>query len=135
MGTRSLIAMESPSDKSCRVIYCHWDGYPSHNGKVLLEHYTDAQKVSGLMDLGDMSSLGSVLGEKHDWNQYQGPGCNVYGRDRGEEGTEAKTVASRKELLEVNMGQEYTYLFDKTGKWLILSENGRWLTLTPKKCL
>ena len=43
MATRSTIAMKTPEGK-IRAIYCHWDGYPEHNGKMLLDNYQDAAK-------------------------------------------------------------------------------------------
>lgn len=64
MATRSRIAIERPGERY-DSIYCHWDGYPSHNGKILLEHYTDPAKVEALLDLGQISILGAEIGEKH----------------------------------------------------------------------
>ena len=37
MGTRSFIA-QRVGDEYVGV-YCHWDGYLEHNGRILLEHY------------------------------------------------------------------------------------------------
>ena len=60
MGTRSRIGvMHGDVVKS---VYCHWDGYLEHNGQILLEHY-DSAKANNLVALGDLSSLGSVIGE------------------------------------------------------------------------
>ena len=43
MSTRSHIGIWN-EDGSLDVIYCHWDGYPSYNGAVLLHHYQDPEK-------------------------------------------------------------------------------------------
>ena len=48
MATRSKIAIED-QDGTVRSIYCHWDGYPSHHGPILLEHYTTQEKVESLI--------------------------------------------------------------------------------------
>ena len=56
MATRSKIAIED-QDGTVRSIYCHWDGYPSHHGPILLEHYTTQEKVESLIALGSISSL------------------------------------------------------------------------------
>ena len=40
MSTRSHIGIWN-EDGSLDVIYCHRDGYPAHNGAVLLHHYQD----------------------------------------------------------------------------------------------
>ena len=59
MATRSTISVvdKRTEDGSGRTIYCHWDGYPENNGRILLESYTEAKKVNSLIDLGDISSL------------------------------------------------------------------------------
>ncbi len=54
MGTRSRIGVMHGSN--CKSVYCHWDGYLEHNGKLLLEHY-DSSKANHLVALGDLSSL------------------------------------------------------------------------------
>ena len=56
MSTRSHIGIWN-EDGSLDVIYCHWDGYPSYNGAVLLRHYQDPEKIRELIALGDISSL------------------------------------------------------------------------------
>lgn len=56
MGTRSTIALEF-ADGTVQQVYCHWDGYLAHNGKILAEHYMDPFKVRALVDLGGFSSL------------------------------------------------------------------------------
>lgn len=38
MGTRSAIVLKR-EDGKYQGIYCHWDGYPSNNGKILFENY------------------------------------------------------------------------------------------------
>jgi hypothetical protein len=43
MGTRSNIAYEKPNGKVV-VMYCHYDGYPEYNGRVLQEHYSHPTK-------------------------------------------------------------------------------------------
>ena len=44
-------------DGSVKSIYCHFDGYPSHNGRILNESFKDHDKVKSLIDLGDISFL------------------------------------------------------------------------------
>lgn len=57
MSTRSNIGMVSKDGKSAQVIYCHSDGYPSYNGKILLEHYQDEKKIKQLIKLGTFLTL------------------------------------------------------------------------------
>ena len=56
MSTRSHIGIRN-EDGSLDVIYCHWDGYPSYNGALLLHHYQAPEKIRELIALGDISSL------------------------------------------------------------------------------
>ena len=119
MATRSFIGKLN-SDGSVNGIYCHWDGYPDHNGKILQENYLDPVKVDALLALGSLSSLGTEIGEKHDFNdQTNAAFCKAYHRDRGEDFEENTVFPSVTEMqLEANnkLGVEYAYVF-ADGKW------------------
>jgi hypothetical protein len=116
MATRSNIGILNP-DGTVNYIYCHFDGYLEHNGNILNEHYTTEDKVRKLIGLGDLSILGSEIGEKHN---FDGPRenknwCLAYGRDRGETDIEARTIPYSdytKEYFE-----EYVYLFTPDKGW------------------
>ncbi len=114
MGTRSTISIEN-EDGTCTSIYCHWDGYVSHHGPILLGTYDTAEKVRALIAPGDMSSLDWSIGEKHDFNNRAPGQCTYYGRDRGEKGTEPKTYPTRHAIK--TMG--YDYLFGRDGVWYV----------------
>lgn len=131
MGTRSQIGIQN-ADGTVTGIYCHWDGYPSYNGRVLQDHYTDEAKIRELMAIGDISSLGEEIGEKHDFDKAPKGQCNSYSRDRGEEDCEAKNFANAREFFD-NFpygGIEWAYLF-KDGEWMVrASYNGMgWMSL------
>jgi len=127
MGTRSRIGVMH-GDK-CKSVYCHWDGYLSHNGAILQEHY-DSAKANHLVALGDMSSLRSEIGEKHDFSRLEVPMddevydklygnmTTFYGRDRGEKDTEFQVAQTFAEFLEQcdNCAAEYYYIM-KDGVW------------------
>lgn len=131
MGTRSRIGVMH-GDK-CKSVYCHWDGYLAHNGKILQESYNSA-KANNLVALGDLSSLGPNIGEKHGfdcpdnikigtpeysaWSENKASMCTFYGRDREESGTEFKVAQTFEEFLEQcdNCGAEYFYIM-KDGVW------------------
>jgi hypothetical protein len=88
MGTRSSIAIKT--EDGIKAIYCHWDGYVDHNGKILKEFYNTKDKVNELIALGDLSSLRQEPGEAHDFDRGDDSlgltdnWCMAYGRDRGE---------------------------------------------------
>ena len=115
MATRSLIGKQN-QDGSISYIYCHYDGYPSNNGVILQEHYTTPFKVDQLLALGDLSILGTEVGEQHDFNNRTRGWCLAYGRDRGESSTEMTTV-SRDEFFEQDRGVDYLYLYNNDFEW------------------
>jgi hypothetical protein len=119
MATRGTVGIKN-ADGSITSIYTHWDSYPSHNGKILKEHYTTEDKVRQLMQLGNLSVLGAEIGEKQNFDAHVQGWCLAYGRDRGEEQQEAITHRTIKEWKgsRSGWGCEYGYLFDiATGKW------------------
>ena len=120
MSTRSNIGILN-QDGTVDYIYCHFDGYLEHNGKILHEHYNTEDKVKQLIGLGDISSLGEEIGEKQDFNgpRVNRDWCLVYGRDRGEDGTEAQTIPYRDYTKE--HFEEYTYLFTPGKGWEVRS--------------
>ena len=119
MSTRSNIVREN-LDGSFDLIYCHWDGYPSNNGKLLIQHYTDPAKIDALLRLGDLSSLAPEIGEKHDFDKPIDGVCNFYGRDRGESGVNVKHYANPEALMEYlkEAWTEWVYVWKVAdGKW------------------
>ena len=126
MGTRSRIAVMHGDN--CKSVYCHWDGYLEHNGRILLEHY-DSAKANHLVAMGDLSSLGPEIGDKHPFSQFDLPEaervnydkwCTFYGRDRGESDTDFHVDSTFESFLERanNCGAEYYYIM-KDGEWYV----------------
>jgi hypothetical protein len=116
MATRSLIGKLN-SDGTVTCIYCHWDGYPSHNGVLLQEYWDTPFKVDQLLALGDLSSLGSEIGEQQDFNGSRNRDwCMAYGRDRNQSNTGAKTV-SREDFFGDGDYIDYFYLYNEDFEW------------------
>lgn len=115
MGTRSLIARKL-ADGKYRTIYCHWDGYPSHQAPRLVAGYSTPAKVTQLMRLGDLSSLGYELGKKHDFDNHHSRWCTAYGRDRGAQHCESQVVEGHDGLRQLarSYGVDYVYLWNGT---------------------
>lgn len=112
MATRSYIGIRN-SDDSVEYIYCHFDGYPAHNGKLLAEHYSELGKVKELIALGDLSKLGKEIGEKQDFNDRYSQNedwCLAYGRDRGENNVSARSDKFKQVVADQNV--DYVYVFD-----------------------
>lgn len=131
MGTRSRIGYELP-DHTVVSVYCHYDGYVEHNGRVLVEHYTDRDAVKELIDGGSMSSLRTThlwvtaavrdqdgqIARDMDGNWVYSPTRDpqpLYHTERGEELNVEHT--SFDEFISGNSGEEYAYLFDLNGNW------------------
>lgn len=143
MGTRSTIALEF-ADGTVEQVYCHWDGYLAHNGKILQEYWSDPFKLRELIDVGDLSSLGKVIGTQHPFSPHsneedkaayeaaQAEGaCTFYGRDRGETGTSAKKFASYEDYL-LHQYEEYEYILrNVNGRavWFVSDHTGAYVEL------
>jgi len=136
MATRSNIGIVN-EDGSVTGIYCHFDGYPEYVGKFLLKHYTDSEKINGLMYLGNLSSLNEKLNTDlpHSFRNPVDGVCVAYGRDRGETGTNSRTFDNISEFEEFagNSWSDYQYLFNN-GKWQYRNHNGTWNELTARVC-
>jgi hypothetical protein len=130
MGTRSRIGVMHGD--VCKSVYCHWDGYLEHNGKILQESY-DSAKANNLVALGDLSSLRANIGEAHAFSQFELPAdqveafktltedmCTFYGRDRGETGSEFKSDLTFEAFFEraEDCGAEWYYIM-KDGVWYV----------------
>ena len=131
MGTRSRIGYEL-QDHTVVSVYCNYDGYVDHNGRVLVEHYTDRNAVKELIDGGSMSSLRSThlwvtaavrdqdgqIARDMDGNWVYSPTRDaqpLYHTERGDELEVDHT--SFDEFVSGNSGEEYAYLFDLNGNW------------------
>ena len=139
MGTRSMIGVMHGDN--CKVVYCHWDGYLSHNGRILQEHY-DSAKANHLVAMGNLSSLAPELGEKHPFSQFEckmtsdeyrnhyGNMCTFYGRDRDEPYQEFKTFTNKEELVESfnSVWAEFCYIM-KDGVWYMFDQDNTELRL------
>lgn len=138
MATRSTIGVLN-TDGSVTAVYCHWDGYPEHNGKILIENYVTEDKVRELVSMGGISSLGRQIGEQHPfsrWEDDQGQHPLVgaakearielaeregwttfFDRDRGEKDVGPYMFANSTEFVH-KFGEEYNYLF-VGGTWFV----------------
>jgi len=111
MGTRSRIGIQL-SDDSILSVYCHWDGYPEFNGKVLRQFYDTKEKVSQLIDGGNISALHTNAGWNNETLPQTGP---LYYTERGEsiESNAPELSKDHGEYLKLsaNADEEYSYLF------------------------
>jgi hypothetical protein len=123
MATRSTIAVQH-EDGTVSQIYCHFDGYPSHNGRILHENYTTLAKVEELISHSDMSILAKNINPtgEHTFDNPEDDVCVYYGRDRGEDDTEARTFENERHYRLATEWEEYNYLF-KVDTWYLVPTN------------
>ena len=108
MATRSLIGINL-NNSITKIIYCHWDGYPEHNGQLLVNNYTSPSAVVELMELGDLSSLAESPDQ-----------CKAYHRDRKEPwGVVEPRDVNTSELGAVanDYGVDYVYIYNDEYEW------------------
>ena len=77
MSTRSNIVLLRENG-SCSAVYCHYDGYLEHNGKMLIENYTSTKDVRALVAMGNIRSLKPTLDEMAKEDYAEAPhNCNT----------------------------------------------------------
>ena len=103
MGTRSRVAVMHGD--VCKLVYCHYDGYLEHTGRVLLKHY-DSVAANALIARGDNSGVQETIEE-----------MNFYA-DRGEEDVGYRVAHTFEEFLEQveSCFGEYYYVM-RDGVW------------------
>lgn len=114
MSTRSYIGISGPEgpNPTVKFIYCHFDGYPEHNGMMLVKHFDTPFKVAKLIELGDISSLGETLDE-----------TVSYRRDlKRNDGNDAATVPLRNYKADRDVA--FKYLFTEDGEWECYTHTG-----------
>ena len=111
MGTRSRIGIQLQDD-SILSVYCHWDGYPSFNGKVLREFYNTKEKASELINGGDMSCTWTNAGWTNETLPESGP---LHYTSRGES-IDMNAPRLDKDMEEFfTDNEEYSYVFTSAG--------------------
>ena len=109
MATRSRIGLQL-SDDSIVSVYCHYDGYPAHNGRVLRTHFDTIEKVRELIDGGDMSCTRTNAGWNNETLPEVGP---LYYSTRGED-CPPRHDETMTEFFK--NGEEFGYIY-QNGEW------------------
>ena len=123
MATRSLIGIKLGD--YVKTIYCHWDGYPEHNGQLLVNNYNTPTAVFDLLDLGDLSTLAETPASS-----------TAYHRDRKEPYgmVEARDV-DPDELMSVakDYDADYVYVYNENNEWDCFAIDGTQIDILSGK--
>lgn len=99
MSTRSFIGFCATNDKFFGI-YCHYDGYPEHVGKILVEHHNSFAAVEALTEGSHIRNF-----------DHDGTVCRF-----GEGDGAAEMYDSLEEVL--SCGFDYAYLYsDQDNCW------------------
>lgn len=110
MATRSIIGILDGN--TVKSVYSHWDGYPEHNGKILISSYQTKEKVQELIGNGPISELGPTIGETRFFNQPDDIRDHTYDE-----------IPDQKTVLQDIHEEEFVYLFDcRDNMWYMLKQ-------------
>jgi hypothetical protein len=155
MATRGTISIVTERTKEGvgRTIYTHWDSYPSHNGRILLEHYNTPERVNALIDLGAISSLAPNIAPEEEgvlkkWNSAKGEYDSIvtkephtfdnphhgvviaYHRDRGED----LQIDKFNGKPSLKNDEEFNYLFVESENQWYVRTGKNFIKLTERMC-
>ena len=101
MSTRSSISVKTKD--GIKSIYAHWDGYPKHNGSLLVNYYNDQENAESIVDEGSVSSLKETVKDSV-----------FYSRDRNEDLEVFNIPAWNREVIEAVHSDwlEFHYYWD-----------------------
>ena len=112
MATRSAIGIEY-GDGEIVAVYCHWDGYISHNGQLLSDHYFSRALASSLIALGGISVLD---------NSVETTTFYIRDMDRPALENAPERFSSREHFIdEFGSGVNYLYLIDESAEWQVMN--------------
>ena len=115
MGTRSRIGIQL-QDNSVLSVYCHYDGYPEFNGRVLRDNYDTIEKVRQLIDGGDMSCTWTNAGWNNETLPESGP-LHYTARGESLESNAPRYDESIFDFLDKKNNEEYAYIWTVNNEW------------------
>jgi len=129
MSTNSAIGYMR-NDGTVRAVYCHWDGYLSNVGKILIENY-DLIGVDDLLDFGNICTLQNTIKD-----------TIFFERDRGKDPVEAGEFKSEHEMVDGYGSADYFYIYGygsaeyfyilKDDKWYVSEHCAEFLPLDKR---
>lgn len=124
MSTSARIGIELESGK-VKCSFCNYDGYPSYMQPMLEENYSNREKLTKLIELGTLRMVGEKVApppwEIHKIRNGVEGVTQAYGRDGESEDHEPPVeFDSKEEFLLKDDFHQYSYLYTKEGKWIVV---------------
>lgn len=121
MSTRSMIAFQD-ADDNYYAIYCHFDGYLSHIGRMLATYFNTFEKAVDLVNRGELRSISHKEDMDEGYNKY--PSENIIIEDNiffehFEQDFQKRTIEYYDSTIDFltafsNSDREFLYLWDNT---------------------
>lgn len=130
MSTRSAIGIEQ-ADGKIKAVYCHSDGYPSHNGRMLTMYYSTKEMVEAILKLGNISFLDKSIEKPvgHSFAKRVDGYSTFYRRDRGDQGESAKVYPNAVSIFN-SLDADWVYVFKpKENAWYFMKYDEKELRL------
>lgn len=127
MGTRSYIAVQI-APTLYRAVYCHWDGYITYTGKVLVNAYNSRFRAENLLSYGSASFIHEDIGEKlEDTNKSDIAQCVFHHRDMDRDYEAPELYRSLSALTKAadSCGAEYIYIYGLDNAWTYASRGAQ----------
>lgn len=115
MATRSYIGYIDRTNGNVYFQYCHFDGYPEYNGRILQQSWTSYDDVVALVHSGELTSLGTTIAN-----------CE---RPSDAQSSPAHAQSLTRMRDDYCHGVQYTYVFDTDNQWLAYTDRGDRLTI------
>lgn len=135
MATRSMIGVQN-NNGTIQAIYVHWDGYPLGVGFQLLNSFNSMDLADKLVEGGSLSTLAtktpavvSTLDEIHAENPLSDK------QEVEEYLFENQDDFFPDSLGNSYMGEEFCYLNDENGRWIVYDVHGRTTEDLLTRCL
>jgi hypothetical protein len=127
MATRAWICIKDDHKDLWKCVYCHFDGFPSHTGRLLLSTYNTRKKIEDLQSHGSIFDLYGKIDPDpklpHSGKDPQKDVTIFYGRDMGRDMAEVSPFFFTQypdifsSAYRAGYSPDFIYIF-QDGKWM-----------------
>jgi len=120
MATTSTIAVVLHNESVIQT-YCHYDGYPSHTGKILVENYNSVERAEQLIRKGSIVHLDKYiepLTTLHNYESRERDVCLFHSPRDSEKDIDVREFSSLVAYLRDTEYKNFDYIFTEN-KWFV----------------